>query len=130
MKLGFMGLCLALVLSACAPTLERSTASYQAEAEAVILAIAQIAPQLKYADIFQAYAVDELSERAITISADTTQAASAMGVVGRSEITFTLLESGGVSTVATRVRGNAGAEMDNWTLSTIFSNLDRRFLRL
>lgn len=118
-------LALSLLIAACAPAAGRSVIRYNAPAEEIVATIAGIAPNLRPSSSYNYYSIVAISERSITLQADTTGGVSFFFGGGTVRVTFTAAEVGGVTNLAVSTEGGGDD-----TISAIIQQLDAEFTRV
>jgi len=119
----------ALLLSACAPAAGRSTVQYQAVAEDIISAIAEIGISIQPGASYNFFSINAIGERFITLQANTTSGFSFFFGGGAIVLNFSAVQNGDIVTLAAGNQGtSSGAAND--AITQIIDQLNIRFTRV
>jgi hypothetical protein len=117
----------ALLLVACAPAAGRATVEYQAQAQDVISAVAEIGITLQPGSAFNFFSINSIGERFITLQATTTGGFSFFFGGTSVTLNFSAIQNGEYVTLAA---GGTGGSASNDAIDQIIAQLDLRFTRV
>lgn len=117
-----------LLFAACAPAAGRSTVQYQAMSQDIINAVAEIGITMQPNSSFNFFSINGISDRFITLQADSTGAVSFFFGNASVVLNFSALQNGDIVTLAASGQGNGTVVNDS--IDRIIQQLDARFSRV
>lgn len=118
-------LALSLLVAACAPAAGRATVQFEAKAEDMVGAIAEIGITLQPGSAYNYYSINTIGERFITLQATTTGGVSFF--LGGSAVTlnFSAIQNGDLVTLAASGTGSAANDSINQIVEQLSIRFDR-----
>lgn len=114
------------VLSACAPAAGRPAVQYRAQAPDILSAIADIGVHMQPSSSYNYYSVQQISDHAVRLRADTVTGISLLFGRHVTVVTFTASQNGDVVSLA----ASSNDELGNQTIDQILAKLDARYQRV
>ena len=118
---------IAIAISACAPAAGRATLQYEAQAEDIIGAIAEIGITIQPSSAYNFFSINTIGDRFITLQATTTGGVSFFFGGGSVTLNFSAIQNGETLTLAA---SGQGGSLVNDAIDMITGQLDIRFTRV
>jgi hypothetical protein len=127
-SLTVISVALVLLFTACAPAAGRAIIQYQASAEDIIGAVAEIGVTLQPDPGYNFFSINAIGERFITLQANTTTGISILFGGSNLVLNFSAVQNGDIVSLAASGQGNGGLVNDS--IDKITQQLDVRFTRV